>query len=245
MSTCVVAAANVIPGTSLPAAEPDLLTRAKAGDEQAFAELFQVHKRRVYSLCLRMTGDVVEAEDLMQDAFIQVFRRLETFRGDASFSTWLYRVVVNTVLMKLRRRHLREVSLDEPVRLESSLVPREIGHNDMELTGTIDRIALERAIQELPRGCRTIFLLHEVEGYEHHEIARLLRCSVGNSKSQLHKARLKMRELLFPKKRILPVLASDGTHRQTKPAKLAMTKRLTPAEAPSNQYPMWEDSLGA
>jgi RNA polymerase sigma-70 factor, ECF subfamily len=173
-----------------------LVARAKQGDQEAFSALFDLHKKRVYSLCLRMTGNVVEAEDLAQDAFIQVFRKLETFRGDATFSTWLYRVVVNTVLMKLRRRHLREVSLDEPVRLESSTVPRDIGRDDGKLVGTVDRIALSRAIQELPKGCRTIFLLHEVEGYEHHEIARMLRCSVGNSKSQLHKARLKMREML-------------------------------------------------
>lgn len=187
--------------TSKPAPDSilDLVQRAKDGDEGAFASLFDLHKKRVYSLCLRMTGNVVEAEDLSQDAFIQVFRRLETFRGDASFSTWLYRVVVNTVLMKLRRRKLKEVSLDEPVQIESSSVPREVGRDDGELIGTVDRIALSRAIQDLPPGCRKIFLLHEVQGYEHHEIARLLRCSVGNSKSQLHKARLKMRETLLRK----------------------------------------------
>ena len=179
-----------------PESEGVLVANAKEGDDAAFAILFDRHKKRVYSLCLRMTGNISEAEDLTQDAFIQVFRKLETFRGDSAFSTWLYRVVVNTVLMKLRRRHLKEVSLDEPVRLESSSVPRDVGRDDGELVGTVDRIALSRAIQELPKGCRTIFLLHEVEGYEHHEIAKLLRCSVGNSKSQLHKARLKMRDLL-------------------------------------------------
>ena len=183
-------------GKAAPESSLALVARAKQGDQEAFAALFDLHKKRVYSLCLRMTGSVVEAEDLAQDAFIQVFRKLETFRGDATFSTWLYRVVVNTVLMKLRRRHLKEVSLDEPVRLESSSVPRDVGRDDGELVGTVDRIALSRAIQELPKGCRTIFLLHEVEGYEHHEIAKMLRCSVGNSKSQLHKARLKMRDLL-------------------------------------------------
>jgi RNA polymerase sigma-70 factor, ECF subfamily len=187
-------------GKPSPESSLALVARAKQGDQEAFAALFDLHKKRVYSLCLRMTGNVVEAEDLAQDAFIQVFRKLETFRGDATFSTWLYRVVVNTVLMKLRRRHLKEVSLDEPVRLESSSVPRDVGRDDGELVGTVDRIALSRAIQELPRGCRTIFLLHEVEGYEHHEIARMLRCSVGNSKSQLHKARLKMREMLAASK---------------------------------------------
>jgi len=102
--------------------------------------------------------------------------------------------------MKLRQRQLRQVSLDEPVRMESSFVPRDIGRNDLDLIGVVDRIDLDRAIQELPKGCREIFILHEVEGHEHHEIARLLRCSVGNSKSQLHKARLKMRALLFPQR---------------------------------------------
>jgi RNA polymerase sigma-70 factor (ECF subfamily) len=194
----VLASAPTVLETSKPGIESTLalVARAKEGDQEAFAALFDLHKKRVYSLCLRMTGNVVEAEDLAQDAFIQVFRKLETFRGDATFSTWLYRVVVNTVLMKLRRRRLKEVSLDEPVRLESSTVPRDVGRDDGELVGTVDRIALSRAIQELPKGCRTIFLLHEVEGYEHHEIAKMLRCSVGNSKSQLHKARLKMRDML-------------------------------------------------
>jgi RNA polymerase sigma-70 factor (ECF subfamily) len=189
--------AVVEPSRSSPDSDRALVSRARMGDEEAFAALFDLHKRRVYSLCLRMTGDVVEAEDLAQDAFIQVFRKLATFRGDATFSTWLYRVVVNTVLMKFRRRRLRPVSLDEPVRLESSYVQRDVSRDDLDLLGAVDRIALQRAVDELPAGCRTIFILHEVEGYEHQEIARLLRCSVGNSKSQLHKARLKMRDMLF------------------------------------------------
>jgi RNA polymerase sigma-70 factor, ECF subfamily len=145
------------------------------------------------------TGDVHEAEDLAQDAFVHVFRKLDTFRGESTFSTWLYRVAFNTVRMWLRKRQLRPISLDEPVRLNSSVVARDVGCSDLELLGAIDRIALDRAIQELSPGCRTIFLLHEVEGYEHREIASLLRCSVGNSKSQLHKARLRMRELLASK----------------------------------------------
>ena len=202
MGTCVIPSANraLEQNQSGVDPEPQLISRAKQGDDEAFAALFNLHKRRVYSLCSRMTGKVVEAEDLTQDAFIQVFRKLSTFRGDSSFATWLYRVAVNTVLMKLRQRQLRQVSLDEPVQMESSFVPRDIGRNDLDLIGVVDRIDLDRAIQELPKGCREIFILHEVEGHEHHEIARLLRCSVGNSKSQLHKARLKMRALLFPQR---------------------------------------------
>lgn len=176
--------------------DSDLITRAKNGDQEAFAALFDAHKRRVYSLCLQMTGDVADAEDLTQDAFIQVFRKLATFRGDSAFSTWLYRVAVNTVLMKLRRRRPRQVSFDEPVCLDSSFVPREYGRNDPHLQGTVDRLALVRAIKELPDGYRTIFILHDIEGHDHREIARLLHCSMGNSKSQLHKARLRIRELL-------------------------------------------------
>ncbi|MBZ5681958.1 MAG: sigma-70 family RNA polymerase sigma factor [Acidobacteriia bacterium] len=182
--------------------ERSLVQRAQRGDQQAFATLFELHKKRVYSVCLLMTKDVAEAEDLTQEAFLQVFRSVGTFRGDAAFSTWLYRVAVNTVLMKLRRRKgLPLLSLDEPVSPDSPSLRRDVGKDDPRLSGAVDRIALRRAIEELPEGCRTIFTLHEVQGYQHHEIAQLLRCSIGNSKSQLHKAKLKMRDLLFPKRR--------------------------------------------
>lgn len=184
--------------------ERSLVQRAQDGDEQAFATLFELHKKRVYSVCLLMTKDVAEAEDLTQEAFLQVFRTIRTFRGDAAFSTWLYRIAVNTVLMKLRRSKSRTaLSLSEPVSPDSPSLSHDIGMNDSCLTGTIDRISLLRAIETLPEGCRTIFSLHEIEGYQHHEIAALLHCSVGNSKSQLHKAKMKMREFLFPKRRIL------------------------------------------
>ena len=207
VATCVVQVTNAVPPAvkAFPALKRDIelqiVSRAKLGDEEAFAALFQAHKKRVYTLCLRMTGDVADAEDLTQDAFIQVFRKIHAFRGDSAFSTWLYRVAVNTVLMKLRTRKTREVSLDEPICLEHSFVPREYGLNDLHLQGTIDRIALIRAIGGLPRGYREIFILHEVAGYGHHEIAQLLHCSIGNTKSQLHKARLKIREFLLADKK--------------------------------------------
>jgi RNA polymerase sigma-70 factor, ECF subfamily len=207
VGTCVVPAINVVPpaAKAVPAPKRDcelqIVSQAKQGDEQAFAALFEAHKKRVYALCLRMTGDIAEAEDLTQDAFIQVFRKIEAFRGDSAFSTWLYRVAVNTVLMKLRKRKTREVSIDEPICLESSSVAREYGGHDLHLQGTIDRIALIRAISELPRGYREIFILHEVAGYGHQEIAQLLQCSIGNTKSQLHKARLKIREFLLAEKK--------------------------------------------
>src|SRR5579885_2969350 len=174
----------------------DLVRRAQQGDPDAFATLFYNHKPRIYSVCLRMTNNTAEAEDLTQDAFLQVFRKLATFRGDSALSTWLYRIAVNTVLMHFRKKALRQVSLDEPYNQDARLVKREYGSKDDRLSGCVDRIALTRAIRELPDGYRTIFLLHEVEGYEHQEIAELLDCSVGNSKSQLHKAKLRIRELL-------------------------------------------------
>jgi RNA polymerase sigma-70 factor, ECF subfamily len=184
-------------------AEHQLISRAIKGEESAFAELFESHKNHVYSLCLRMTGNVAEAEDLTQDAFIQVFRKLGTFRGDSALSTWIYRVAVNTALMHFRKKALRQVSLDE--RPQGQDTPREridLCQDDGRLRGTVDRIALTRAIGELPQGYRTIFLLHDVEGYGHQEIARLLKCSIGNSKSQLHKARLKIRESLLAARKL-------------------------------------------
>ena len=213
MATCVITAtaSNVNPMNVVPVGDanhPDnsersLVQRAQRGDEQAFATLFQLHKKRVYSVCLQMTKDVADAEDLTQEAFMQVFRSVNSFRGDSAFSTWLYRVAENTVLMKLRRRKSPPVlSLDEPVSSDSPSLKREVGKQDPSLSGAIDRIALRRALEELPGGCRQIFDLHEVEGYQHHEIAELLQCSIGNSKSQLHKAKLKMRDLLLPARRV-------------------------------------------
>lgn len=214
MATCVISSTtNLLPfstETKRDNPERTLVQRAQDGDEQAFATLYELHRKRVYSVCLLMTKDVAEAEDLTQEAFLQVFRTIGSFRGEAAFSTWLYRIAVNTVLMKLRRQKSRAVvSLNEPVSPESPSLSHEVGIKDPNLTGTIDRIALLRAIQELPDGCRTVFALHEIEGYQHHEIARLLHCSIGNSKSQLHKAKLKMRDLLFPKRRILRRKASS------------------------------------
>jgi RNA polymerase sigma-70 factor (ECF subfamily) len=197
VSTCA-AALTTVPEQSVTKlnADSELISRAKGGDQAACATIFDLHRRRVYSTCLLMTKNVCDAEDLMQDAFIQIFRGLNSFRGDSAFSTWIYRVVVNTVLMTRRKRRLREVSFDEPAHMDYAPVPREFGQEDNELTGTVNRVALAEAAKELPEGCRKIFLLHEVEGYDHHEIAERLQCSIGNSKSQLHKARLKLRKLL-------------------------------------------------
>ncbi|MGA3349615.1 MAG: sigma-70 family RNA polymerase sigma factor [Candidatus Sulfotelmatobacter sp.] len=205
MATCVISATatDLIPArleTKRDDSERSLVQRAQRGDQEAFATLFQLHKKRVYSVCLQMTKDVADAEDLTQEAFLQVFRNINSFRGDSAFSTWLYRIAVNTVLMKLRRRKAPPLlSLDEPVSADSPSLKRDVGKADPALSGAVDRIALRRAIEELPEGCKQIFDLHEVQGFQHHEIARQLRCSIGNSKSQLHKAKRKMRDLLFPR----------------------------------------------
>ena len=177
-------------------ADAELLRLAREGNEEAFSSLFQAHKAKVYALCLRMTGNVGEAEDLTQDAFFQVFRKIGNFRGESAFSTWLYRVTMNTVLMHFRKKGTRHVSLEEPVTRTPGAPKREFGVDDERLSGCVDRIVLARAMKELPSGYRTVFLMHEVRGYDHREIAGLLRCSVGNSKSQLHRAKARMRELM-------------------------------------------------
>jgi RNA polymerase sigma-70 factor (ECF subfamily) len=177
--------------------ESEAITRSAAGDPSAFEALYGMHKRRVYSLCLRMVNNVGEAEDMAQEVFMQLFRKISTFRGESAFSTWLHRLAVNVVLMHLRKKGLNEISLDEEPDDDNQDLPRrEYGEDDLNLVGTVDRATLEKVIGELPRGYRTIFVLHDVEGYEHNEIANLMGCSIGNSKSQLHKARLKLRESL-------------------------------------------------
>jgi RNA polymerase sigma-70 factor, ECF subfamily len=186
---------NKTPATKSPS-EAQLIARAQHGDEEAFAALFEAHKRRVYSLCLRMTGNTAEAEDLAQEAFLQLFRKISTFRSESAFSTWLHRLAVNVVLMHLRKKGLQQISLDETDNSQDEPVKRDYGSDDRRLVGSVDRIGLQKAIAELPPGYRMVFVLHDVEGYEHNEIAEIMKCSVGNSKSQLHKARMKLRELL-------------------------------------------------
>lgn len=179
------------------AGELTAIERAQNGDGSAFEVLYNMHKRRVYSLCLRMLGNVAEAEDLTQEAFLQLHRKIGTFRGDSAFSTWLHRMAVNVVLMHLRKKGLPLVSLEETLEPSQDDGPRkDFGTRDLTLSGSIDRVTLERAVGELPPGYRMVFVLHDVEGYEHNEIAGMLQCSIGNSKSQLHKARMRLRYLL-------------------------------------------------
>jgi RNA polymerase sigma-70 factor, ECF subfamily len=178
--------------------EADAIRLAQAGDAAAFEFLYRLHGRRVYALCLRMVSNPSDAEDLMQEAFLQLFRKISTFRGESAFSTWLHRMTVNVVLMRLRKKTLPVASLEETTEPdEETGGPRkDIGAPDLLLTGAVDRVNLERSIEKLPPGYRTVFVLHDVQGYEHNEIADIMGCSVGNSKSQLHKARTRLRDLL-------------------------------------------------
>jgi RNA polymerase sigma-70 factor, ECF subfamily len=176
--------------------EAEAIEKAKNGSEEAFQSLYDRHKRRVYSLCLRMTANTAEAEDLTQEAFLQLYRKIGTFRGESAFSTWLHRLSVNVVLMHLRKKILPSVSLEETQGGEDDTPKKDFGTEDRALAGSIDRMQLQRAVNDLPPGYRTIFVLHDVEGYEHNEIAEIVGCSIGNSKSQLHKARMKLRDLL-------------------------------------------------
>jgi RNA polymerase sigma-70 factor (ECF subfamily) len=181
-----------------PKVESDLdLARASAaGDASAFERLYQQHNRRVYSICLRMLGNPTEAEDLTQDVFVQLFRKIGSFRGDSAFTTWLHRMTVNQVLMHFRKRGVRMESTTDDGELPILIA---VGTDRPSHMPIIDNIALERAIAELPPGYRTVFTLHDIEGWEHEEIARRLGCTVGTSKSQLHKARMRIRALLNKK----------------------------------------------
>ncbi len=166
---------------------------AAAGEREAFEKIYRRYHYRVYCLCLRMTRNVSQAEDLAQDVFIQLFRKINTFRGESSFATWLHRLTVNQVLMHFRKPTAKTEQTTEdgttPVRIAS-------GTENPGKMSVIDRISLGEAIRQLPNGYRTVFILHDVEGYEQAQIGQMLGCAVGTSKSQLHKARMRLRSLL-------------------------------------------------
>ena len=180
---------------------------------EAFEEIYHLHHKRVYSICFRMLQNASDAEDLTQQVFIQLFRKLHTFRGESSFTTWLHRLTVNQVLMHFRRRMVKtEKTTDDgstPIRIVT-------GTENPSRMALIDRIALNQAIGQLPLGYRMVFVLHDVEGFEHEQIGKMLGCAVGTSKSQLHKARQRLRQLL--------------TGRRTTPQKQNKARaQLTPA----------------
>ena len=175
----------------------DLCRLASQGSLPAFELIYQRYNRRTYSLCLRMTSSQTEAEDLTQEVFIQLFRKIGSFRGDSAFSTWLHRLTVNQVLMHFRRRSVKNEKTSDDGEIPEQTVTGSADPGKMQV---IDRIALKNAIAELPNGYKNVFVLHDVEGYEHEEVARRLGISIGTSKSQLHKARLKLRGLLVPER---------------------------------------------
>ncbi len=178
--------------------EADAVAGAQAGDMKSFEALYDRYKRRVYSLCLQLVRNPADAEELTQEAFLQVYRKIRTFRGEAAFSTWLHRVTTNVVFMRLRKKHVQEVEL-QPALDEDGEQWKDTSHilvEDCRLSGSIDRLSLQQALGALADGYRVVFVLHDIEGLEHHEIAELLGCSPGTCKSQLHKARTKLRQFL-------------------------------------------------
>jgi RNA polymerase sigma-70 factor, ECF subfamily len=183
--------------------EEEAIRRARNGDRSGFEYVYRLHSRRVYALCLRMVGNTAEAEDLTQEAFLLLLRKIHTFRGESAFSTWLHRLAVNLVLMRLRKKSPPIVPIEAtPDPDDETFSPSiDLGAPDLLLEGSIDRINLERCIQRLPVGYRRIFVLHDIQGYEHNEIAEILGRSVGDSKSQLHKARTRLREQLHEHQR--------------------------------------------
>ena len=171
----------------------DLAKRSAEGDTKAFEELYHRHFRRVFALCLRMMGNPTEAEDMTQDVFVQLFNKIGMFRGESAFTTWLHRMTVNQVLMHFRKKSTRSELLTDEGETPIQIVQGTANPNSMPV---VDRISLERALKQLPVGYRTVFVLHDIEGYEHYEIANMLGIAEGTSKSQLHKARLKLRQLI-------------------------------------------------
>ena len=193
---------QVWPGAALVPAEFDikscadaeLAARSARGDTEAFAEVYRRHGRRVYGLCLRMVRRHEEAEDLTHEVFLHLHRAIGSFRGESSFTTWLHRLTTNHVLMHFRRLKPRKGLLAA----ENDQGDLRAAANLRAVTGSPspDAVALELAVEQLPPGYRAVFILHDVEGYEHDEIARMLGVATGTSKSQLHKARMRLRKLL-------------------------------------------------
>lgn len=189
MSTFVTALAPTTSPREAPI-DSDVL-RAQRGDARAFAALYDAHAGRVHAVCLRMSGDPVRAADLVQEVFVRAWQGLATFRGDAAFGTWLHRLTINVVLQgargdtRRRRRVRPEGDLPEPV------PERPAALDDPGL-----RLDLEQAVAALPQGLRTVFVLHDVEGYRHEEIGALLELPVGTCRSHLFRARRRLREML-------------------------------------------------
>jgi RNA polymerase sigma-70 factor (ECF subfamily) len=197
VSNCNPSLRRQNPELPIPLNMADVVSLAQAGDHDAFSKLYSAHKKRVFSICLRMVREFSLAEDLTQETFLQLHRKLASFRAESAFTTWLHRMAVNTVLMHLRKRVLPSVSLDQlTTDAPDDHSARSFGARDLAQAGAVDRVTINRAVATLAPGYRSIFLLHDVQGLNHHEIATILKCSAGNTKSQLHKARRAMRGAL-------------------------------------------------
>jgi RNA polymerase sigma-70 factor, ECF subfamily len=186
--------------------EAKIIRRAQQGDGAAFERIYRLHSPRIFGLCLRMVGNAAEAEDLTQEAFLLLFRKIQTFRGESALYTWLHRLTLNIVFMQLRKKKLREMPLEgtrKPER-EGPVQEKEVGGPDLTLTRFVDRFRLEHAVDQLPPTCKKVFVLHEVQGYKHREIAGMMASSVATSKVRLHRARARLRELLQESLRGLP-----------------------------------------
>jgi RNA polymerase sigma-70 factor, ECF subfamily len=215
--------AVICPTIGVKLNEAQAIRRAQNGDASTFEHLYRLHNSRVYAICLRMVKDPTEAEDLTQEAFLLLFRKIRTFRCESAFSTWLHRLTVNCVLMHFRKKSLPTVSIEAPrdPHDQDGSSAIEVATCDLLLEGAVDRINLQRCIKRLPAGYRTVFVLHDVQGYKHQEIAELLGRSIGDSKSQLHKARSHLRKFL---QEIQRGKARDG--------RLAAAKNLNASLAP-------------
>lgn len=167
-----------------------LVASVQAGDVDAFEALYKQHAARIYSLASRMAGSPDEGEDLVQEIFLQAYRKLGSFKGDASVGTWLYRLAINHCLDFVRGRRAKMGRVTDTLDAAGSFEP--VSPRETPLA----RLDLERAIEQLPPGCREAFVLHDVEGFDHKEVARLLGIAEGTSKSQVFKARMKLRGLL-------------------------------------------------
>lgn len=187
----------------------ETIRRAQQGDATAFERIYQLHSKRIYALCLHIVRNPTEAEDLTQEAFMLVFRKIRTFRGESAFSTWLYRLALNVVLMQLRKNSLRAASLEARARTnEDRDEPSEqMVRSDSKQAGLIDRLHLKRTIEQLPLSRKIVFVLHDIQGYKHSEIAKMMGFSVGTSKGQLHRARKRLRSLLREKSDYLPMVS--------------------------------------
>jgi RNA polymerase sigma-70 factor (ECF subfamily) len=197
MKAAEIDAASQLPGKTAP--QPDQFTKPRPSDSAMnFERAYRMYRKRVYTKCLHMVRNEAEAEDLTQEVFLQLFRKMDSFRGESAFSTWLYRVAVNVVLMHLRRKSLATNPLQEICEGREGVFNLEqlLGAPDRALTSAIDRLNLERAVAQMPAGYKQVFLMHYVEGYGHREIAQLLGLAIGTSKSQMYKARVRLRQLL-------------------------------------------------